>query len=45
MIPQREMNKSTREQTGSMYGGYEGEQEYARQHDSDALRANAKRGT
>ena len=33
MIPQREMNESTREQTGSMYGGYEGDQEYARQHD------------
>ena len=33
MIPQREVNESTHEQTGSMYGGYEGEQEYARQDD------------
>ena len=33
MIPQREVNESTHEQTGSMYGGYEGEHEYAPQHD------------
>ena len=33
MIPQREVNESTHEQTGSMYGGYEGVQEYAPQHD------------
>ena len=33
MIPQREVNESTQEQTGSMYGAYEGDQEYARQHD------------
>jgi hypothetical protein len=33
MIPQREVSESTREQTGTFYGGYEGEQEYARQRD------------
>ena len=33
MIPQREVNKSTHKQTDSMYSGYEGEQEYARQHE------------
>jgi hypothetical protein len=33
MIPQREMNESIYEQPGSNYGGYERDQEYARQHD------------
>ena len=33
MIPQRESNESTHEQISSIYGGYEGDQEYARQHD------------
>jgi len=33
MIPPREVNESTHQQTGSIYGGYEGDQEYARQHD------------
>ncbi len=33
MIPQREMHESTHEQSGSIYGGYEGDQEYARQRD------------
>jgi hypothetical protein len=32
MIPQRESNESTHEQASSIYGGYEGGQEYARQH-------------
>jgi len=31
MLPQREVNESTHEQTGSIYTGYEGDQEYARQ--------------
>lgn len=31
MIPQKETNESTSEQTGSIYGGYEGDQGYARQ--------------
>jgi hypothetical protein len=33
MIPQREVNEATYEQTGSKHGGYEGEQEYVRQRD------------
>ena len=33
MIPQREINESIHEQPGSNYGGYERDQEYARQHD------------
>ena len=33
MIPQRENNESIHEQTSSIYGGYEGDQEYARQPD------------
>jgi hypothetical protein len=32
MIPQRETNESIHEQTSSIYSGYEGDQEYARQH-------------
>ena len=32
MIPQREYNQTIHEQSGSIYGGYEGEQEYTRQH-------------
>jgi hypothetical protein len=32
MIPQRAVNESTHEQTGTFYGGYEGEQEYALLH-------------
>ena len=32
MVPQREVNELTHEPTGSIYGGYEGDQEYARQH-------------
>ena len=32
MIPPREANESTRDQPGSIYSGYEGDQEYARQH-------------
>ena len=32
MIPPREANESTREQTGSIYSGYEGDQGYTRQH-------------
>ncbi len=31
MIPQRESYETTHEQPGSIYGGYEGDQEYARQ--------------
>lgn len=31
MIPQREVNESMPEQSGSLYSGYEGNQEYARQ--------------
>ncbi len=33
MIPQRGVNELTHEQSSSMYGGYEGDQEYARQPD------------
>ena len=33
MIPQREVNQSTHEQTGPMYSGYEGVEEYSPQHD------------
>ena len=33
MIPQRESNEVIHEQPGPIYGGYEGEQEYARQRD------------
>ena len=32
MIPQRESHETIHEQQGSIYGGYEGDQEYARQH-------------
>jgi hypothetical protein len=32
MIPQRESHETIHEQSGSIYGGYEGDQEYARQH-------------
>jgi len=32
MIPQRESHEITREPTGSIYGGYEGDQGYTRQH-------------
>ena len=32
MIPQRESNQTIHEQSGSLYEGYEGEQEYTRQH-------------
>jgi hypothetical protein len=33
MIPQREVGESIHEQASSTYGEYEGDQEYARQHD------------
>jgi hypothetical protein len=33
MIPQREVSESIHEQASSTYGKYEGDQEYARQHD------------
>ncbi len=33
MIPQTEMNASIHEQPSSIYGRYEGDQEYAHQHD------------
>ncbi len=32
MIPQREVNETMHEQTSPIYGGYEGDQDYARQH-------------
>jgi hypothetical protein len=32
MLPQREVNDFTHEQPGSLYGEYEGEQEYTHQH-------------
>ena len=44
MIPQREANQSIHEQTSSVYGGYEGDQEYARQHDETSYEQILREG-
>jgi len=44
MIPQREANESIHEQTSSIYGGYEGDQEYARQHDETSYEQILREG-
>ena len=44
MIPQREANESLHEQTSSIYGGYEGDQEYARQHDETSYEQMLREG-
>jgi hypothetical protein len=44
MIPQREVNESIHEQPGTNYGGYEGDQDYAHQHDQTSYEQMLREG-
>jgi hypothetical protein len=44
MIPQREVSESIHEQASSTYGRYQGDQEYARQHDETSYEQPLREG-
>jgi hypothetical protein len=44
MIPQKEASESIHEQASSTYGRYEGDQEYARQHDETSYEQPLREG-
>ena len=44
MIPQSETKESIHEQPRSVYGGYEGDQEYAHQHDETSYEQMLREG-
>jgi hypothetical protein len=45
MIPQREASESIHEQASSTYGRYQGDQEYARQHDETSYEQPLREGS
>ena len=44
MMPQKETGESIHEQAGPTYGGYEGDQAYARQHDEPSYEQLLREG-